>query len=132
SQDRASTATLLRRADRCNTAVKNEVGKVNAPSQNIFGSFLQKNQLEYIPEAHCYLKYKDQILDQTKINTKATDIIDYLIEEIEISPEQITDYKVNYHKSYLAYWLAKNKQIKLSTNDIWNIREQCIKDLANN
>jgi len=106
-----------------------KMNKVNTPE---ISKTLQRNQLEYIPEAHCYLKYEDQILDQTKINSKATDFLEYLIEEIEISPEQITDFKVNYHKSYLANWLAKNKQINLSINDIWKIREQCIQDLANN
>ena len=105
------------------------MNKVNTPE---ISKTLQRNQLEYIPEAHCYLKYEDQILDQTKINSKATAFLEYLIEEIEISPEQITDFKVNYHKSYLANWLAKNKQINLSINDIWKIREQCIQDLANN
>ena len=51
---------------------------------------------------------------------------------IEILPEQITDYKVNYHKNYLVTWLDNNELIDLSINDIWKIREQCIQDLADN
>jgi hypothetical protein len=93
---------------------------------------LHKNNLEYIPEAHCYLKFEDQILDLTKINSKPTDFLNDLIEEIEISPEQINDYKVKYHKNYLVAWLEKNEHINYSLNDIWKIREQCIKDLADN
>ena len=86
------------------------MNKINTPE---ISATLLQNNLEFIPEAHCYLKFED------------------LIEEIEISPEQITDYKVNYHKNYLVTWL-NNKQINLSLNDIWKIREQCIQDLANN
>ncbi|MEN9304384.1 MAG: hypothetical protein RL264_2813 [Bacteroidota bacterium] len=106
-----------------------KMNKINTPE---ISETLHKNQLEFIPEAHCYLKFEDQIIDLTKINSKPTDFLDDLIEEIEISPEQITDYKVNYHKNYLLTWLDKNEQISYSLNDIWKIREQCIQDLADN
>lgn len=128
-------ALLKKLADENNfEKVKLVVGlfKMNKKNTPEISETLQKNQLEYIPEAHCYLKFEDQIIDLTKINSKPTDFLDDLIEEIEISPEQITDYKVNYHKNYLVTWLDKNEQIDLSINDIWKIREQCIKDLADN
>lgn len=128
-------ALLKKLADENNfEKVKLIVGlfKMNKNNTPEISETLQKNQLEYIPEAHCYLKFEDQIIDLTKINSKPTDFLDDLIEEIEISPEQITDYKVNYHKNYLVTWLDKNEQIDLSINDIWKIREQCIKDLADN
>ncbi|MFY7732392.1 MAG: hypothetical protein ACOVSR_02835 [Bacteroidia bacterium] len=105
------------------------MNKINTPE---ISATLLQNNLEFIPEAHCYLKIENLILDLTKINSKPTDFLDDLIEEIEISPEQITEYKVNYHKNYLVTWLDNNKQINLSLNDIWKIREQCIQDLANN
>ena len=91
---------------------------------------LNKYGLDFIPEAHNYLKYKNQILDFTKTDSKAIDFVGELIEEIEILPNQITDYKVNYHKNYLEKWLGNNPNIKLSLSDIWTIREHCIKDLA--
>lgn len=94
-------------------------------------STLNKYGLDFIPEAHNYLKYKNKILDFTKTDANAIDFIEDLIEEIEILPHQITDYKVSYHKNYLASWLDNNKQLDLSLNDIWEIREQCIQDLAN-
>lgn len=128
-------ALLKKLADENNfKKVKLIVGlfKMNKKNTPEISETLQKNQLEYIPEAHCYLKFEDQIIDLTKINSKPTDFLDDLIEEIEISPEQITDYKVNYHKNYLVTWLDKNEQLDLSINDIWKIREQCIKDLADN
>lgn len=106
-----------------------QMNKINTPE---ISETLDKYQLEFIPEAHCYLKFEDQIIDLTKINSNPTDFLDDLIEEIEISPEQITDYKVNYHKNYLVTWLDKNEQVSYSLNDIWKIREQCIQDLADN
>jgi hypothetical protein len=120
-------ALLKRLADENNfEKVRLVVGlfKMNEKNTPKISVTLQKNQLEYIPEAHCYLKFEDQILDLTKINSKPTDFLDDLIEEIEILPEQITDYKINYHKNYLVTWLDKNEQINLSLNDIWKIREQ--------
>lgn len=128
-------ALLKRLADENNfEKVKLIVGlfKMNEKNTPEISATLLQNKLEYIPEAHCYLKFEDQILDLTKINSKPTDFLDDLIEEIEITPEQITDYKVHYHKNYLITWLDNNKQINLSLNDIWKIREQCIQDLANN
>ena len=106
--------------------------KMNKKNTPQVSSTLQKYNLEYIPEAHCYLKFEDQIIDLTKLNSKPTDFLDELIEEIEILPEQITDFKVNYHKNYLASWLDKNKQINLSLNDLWKIREECIQKLSDN
>lgn len=106
--------------------------KMNKKNTPQVSSTLQKYNLEYIPEAHCYLKFEDQIIDLTKLNSKPTDFLDELIEEIEIIPEQITDFKVNYHKNYLASWLDKNKQINLSLNELWEIREECIQKLSDN
>ena len=105
--------------------------KMNKKNTPEISATLLQNKLEYIPEAHCYLKYEDQIIDMTKLNSKPSDFLDDLLEEIEILPEQISDYKVNYHKNYLTTWLANNKEIKFTLNDIWKIREQCIQDLAN-
>ncbi len=106
--------------------------KMNEKNTPEISTTLKRNKLEYIPEAHCYLKHNDLIFDYTKANSNPTDFIDYILEEIEISPDQITDHKVNYHKNYLTIWLAKNDQIKMTLNDIWKIREQCIQDLADN
>lgn len=128
-------ALLKKLADENNfERVKLIVGifKMNSKNTPEIASTLLEHKLEYIPEAHCYLRFEDQILDLTKTNSAPTDFLDELIVEIEILPEQITDYKVNYHKKHLLTWLDKNKQISLSLNDLWKIREQCIQDLAKN
>lgn len=104
-----------------------KMNKINTPE---ISATLQHYQLDYIPEAHCYLKWEDQILDLTTINAKPTDFLDDLIEEIDMLPHQITDYKVDYHKNHILHWLNNNKQITYALDDIWKIREQCIQDLT--
>jgi hypothetical protein len=91
---------------------------------------LGKHKLKYIPEAHNYLKYKGKVFDFTKLGVDSGGPGDRIIEEIEIIPEQITDYKVAYHKKFLTEWLKNNPQIPYTLDELWNIKEQCIKDLA--
>ncbi len=106
--------------------------KMNSSNTPEISDTLKQYNLDFIPEAHNYLKFGNQILDVTKTNSKPSDFIDDLIKEIEISSNQITYYKVEYHKNYLEDWLANNKQIKYSLAELWAIREQCIQDLAMN
>ena len=91
---------------------------------------LRKHRLEYIPEAHNYLKWKNQTLDYTHKTSKPTDFISDLIEEIEIEPHQIIDFKVAYHKQFLARWLNQNPALNLTLSKLWAIREDCIVDLS--
>lgn len=126
-------ALLKRLADENNVhKIKLIVGifKMNKTNTPEISATLQQYQLEYIPEAHCYLKWEDQILDLTKINAKPTDFLDDLIEEIDMLPHQITNYKEDYHKNHILHWLNNNKQITYALDDIWKIREQCIQDLT--
>ncbi|HMG14138.1 MAG TPA: hypothetical protein VK590_01755 [Saprospiraceae bacterium] len=105
--------------------------KMNGLNTPIILTTLKKYGLEYMPEAHCYLKYKDIILDCTFENSKASDFMDDLIEEIEIAPTQILGFKQKYHKNYLDKWLKENLEIDYSPDEFWSIREQCIFDLQN-
>jgi len=104
--------------------------KMNAINTFPVSNTLKLHKLEYIPEAHNYLKFYDLIIDATRINSKPSDFVDDLLEEVEITPQQITDFKVAYHKDYLSKWLAGNKNINLTLDEIWMIREQCIRDLS--
>ena len=91
---------------------------------------LENHNLEYIPEAHNYLKFKNKILDFTKKNSSENDFINDLLEEIEIEPHKINQFKIEFHKNYLKNWLAKNPQIPFSLDELWKIREECIKALS--
>lgn len=90
---------------------------------------LTKYDLKYIPEAHNYLRNHNHILDFTGIGVNETKFELDLLEEVEISPDQITDFKVQYHKDYLSRWIETNK-IPYTLDKFWEIREECIAALA--
>lgn len=104
--------------------------KMNGNNTPKIKSVLETYNLDYIPEAHNYLKFKNQILDFTKKNSSENDFIDDLLQEIEIEPHQINQFKIEFHKNYLSNWLAKNPQIQYSLEELWQVREQCIEALS--
>lgn len=102
--------------------------KMNAVNTPAVATTLLLHQLEYIPEAHNYLKYKNQIFDFTK--TEAINFADDLIEEVVIVPSQIGEYKVKYHQQVLQKWLDNHPHIPYTLPELWTIREQCIQEIA--
>lgn len=104
--------------------------KMNGRNTPKIAKRLLDNRLEYIPEAHCYLTYGNEIMDFTRWNALPADFINDLMEEVEIRPGQIADFKVGYHKNYLKQWLDEHPQISFSLEEIWKIREACILDLS--
>jgi hypothetical protein len=105
--------------------------KMNGRNTSSVQDTLQQHNLDYIPEAHCYLKYDNTILDYTRPSFKPDNYINDLLQETEITAGQITDFKIAYHKNFLAEWLDKNRTIEKTPEEIWKIREQCIRDLQN-
>lgn len=93
-------------------------------------SVLETYNLDYIPEAHNYLKFKNQILDFTKKNSSENDFINDLLEETEIQPHQINQFKIEFHKNYFKKWLSEHPEIPYSLDELWNIRELCIQALS--
>lgn len=104
--------------------------KMSAGNTPQIAGTLNKHQLQYIPEAHNYLKFRDRIYDYTRPGFSLTANKEDMLAEIEISPAQITGFKVNFHKNYLASWLHENPEITWSAAELWHIREQCIQDLS--
>lgn len=104
--------------------------KMNGKNTSKIKSVLEAYNLDYIPEAHNYLKYNNQILDFTKRNSSEQDFIDDLLEETEIEAHQINQFKIEFHKNYLRKWLVENPQILYSLDKLWQIREQCIQALS--
>lgn len=92
-------------------------------------NILAKNFLDYIPEAHCYLKIDNVRVDFTSNNACFEKIKKDIICEQEITPQQVSFYKVNYHKKFLKQWLIENK-LALNFEQLWYVREQCILSLS--
>ncbi len=100
--------------------------KNNTPK---IGNELSKNNLDYIPEAHCYLKINNTVVDCTNIDSDFKKIEKDILKEIEVSPQEAIKFKTHYHQNYIKEWL-QNHNINFSFNDIWRIREQCIQNLS--
>lgn len=91
---------------------------------------LKTYHLDYIPEAHNYLKIYDEYFDFTLSNSNYKDFKNKILLEQEIEFNQITVDKVVIHKHFLEKWI-KEEQLEFSLDEIWKIREQCILDLQN-
>ncbi len=103
--------------------------KMNEENTSKIFPLLSENQINYIPEAHCYLKVDGIPLDITTSESFYAKIKNDILEEIEIEPIQVAKYKVNYHKEFLKKWIIETNQNK-TFNEIWTIRENCIKKLS--
>ncbi len=93
------------------------------------GTELSTHNIDYIPEAHCYLKIGNTPVDVTSKESHFDTIKNDILQEKEIIPEQVTKYKVQYHKDFLKTWITDQK-IKFDFDTIWNIREKCIYNLT--
>lgn len=102
--------------------------KMNHNNTNV-GTTITNAGLEYIPEAHCYLKINEKRVDITSENTSFSKIENVLLSEIEIQPQDISEFKVEYHKNFLKNWIQK-ENIDKSFNEVWEIREKCIEYLS--
>ena len=91
---------------------------------------LAAHHLDYIPEAHNYLSIEGIRVDCTSARSRPEDFVADLLEETFILPEQITEYKVRYHRNYLQQWLQQHPEIPYTLEVLWAIREQCILDLS--
>jgi hypothetical protein len=110
--------------------VKLYIGIFKMNEQNTkIGTILSSKNIDYIPEAHCYLKMNGNPIDVTTTDSFYEKIKNELLEEIEIIPSQVVDFKVEYHKNYLKKWLDETKST-ISFEEIWKIRELCIEELS--
>lgn len=103
--------------------------KMNHFNTPKIGNAIIENGLDYIPEAHCYLKLNNRRIDITTSTSRIDNIVDDLLEEIEIVADQVNEFKVEYHKRYLKNWIEK-ENLNLDPDDVWKIREECIKRLG--
>ena len=103
-----------------------KMNNLNTPK---IGSVLSDHHLEYIPEAHCYLKINDERLDFTSTTSDFSKIENDILLEKEITPQQVAEFKVEFHKAYLKDWIQTH-DIPFSFEEVWKIREQCIANLS--
>ena len=103
--------------------------KMNEQNTNI-DNVLSINNLKYIPEAHCYLKIDNKIVDVTTSDADFEKIKNDLFTELEKEPYQVADFKIAYHQNFIRNWLIETKSTFIF-EQIWKIREDCINKLSN-
>jgi hypothetical protein len=104
-----------------------KMGGNNTPD---IGEVLSKHKMEFIPEAHNYLRINEKILDCTFKHSSGENFESYLLTEIEFQPQQIGEFKIKLHKAFLGNWLKENSNFNL--DELWSIRESCIRQLSEN
>ncbi|WP_397362858.1 hypothetical protein [Olleya sp. R77988] len=102
--------------------------KMNGLNTKGIASVLKHYNLDYIPEAHCYLKIDNKIIDITRSITSEHSFENSILTEETILPFQIGDYKVKIHQTFIKNWIVSEKT-KYTFEDLWAIREACIKAL---
>jgi hypothetical protein len=100
-----------------------KMGEINSPAVRYV---LQKYGLAYVPEAHNYLRINGDILDITRRGWSIGPFQEDIISEIEILPDQVTDFKVGYHKQVISNWLEDDPTILYTSDELFAIREECI------
>ena len=82
---------------------------------------LKEGGIDAIPEAHTYLKINNEIRDVTGLEDGNESFEKSLQMEMEISPDKIGTFKVNWHKAQLVAYAFENG---MSPNNLWEIREK--------
>lgn len=103
--------------------------KMNRQNTPGIGNTLLENRLSYIPEAHCYLEIDKKRFDLTDANSDFERVRKDILDEQEIQPEQIGEYKVKYHKRFLKDWIQQTR-VPFKPKQVWAIREACIRKLS--
>jgi hypothetical protein len=104
--------------------------KMNPRNTPKVARVLSHYHLDYIPEAHNYLKYNKEIIDLTGSGFDPDNYREDILHETELHVSQITDYKVQYHQRFLRDWLPLQTHLSLDENTLWIAREQCIAALS--
>jgi len=93
-------------------------------------AILKHYGLKAIPEARCFIRYKNNIYNLVgRQLPKQPEIMS----DIEIAPIQVASFKKRYHKNYIENWLRIERIHKRwSPEQIWSIREECIEAAEEN
>jgi len=102
--------------------------KMNESNTKI-GTILTDNSIDFIPEAHCYLKIDENRIDCTTPQSDFAKIEKDILEEIEIEPFQVGKFKIEYHQNFIKKWLL-NSNSTTNFEQLWAIRELCIAFLS--
>jgi hypothetical protein len=92
-------------------------------------SVLEKYGLDFIPEAHTYIRLNGESHDYTFPDSPENLYLKDVVYEEKITADQIEFYKTQTHKRYIKRWIKKDES-SYSLKEIWAIREACISALS--
>lgn len=101
------------------------VFKMNAQNTPKVKAVLEKYNLEYLPEAHTYFRVNGVLIDLTTSESFTAEFESNLLYEQKYFPNQIGDWKVNFHKNFLSNYI-KEQNWNISLHQLWQAREACI------
>lgn len=102
--------------------------KMDSEYSHLIKGTLDSHNLSYIPEAHNYLFIENNYFDFTSPNASYSKLQKKILIEKEIEFDQITTFKIAYHKAYLEKWII-DEGTEFTLDEVWEIREKCISDL---
>jgi hypothetical protein len=96
------------------------------------GAVLDRFNLAYMLEAHCYLTFEKHRIDVTRDLAAPGVPIARLLYEERITPDQIGAYKRRVHQQALGEWIitSPDECRGFGADELWGIREACIAALG--
>lgn len=94
------------------------------------GEILRAHGLSSIPEAHCYLVHAGRRIDVTRGDVRPSEPIARFDPEWTIEPSGIGEEKLALHRRHLRRWLQRHRELPLSFEELWAVREACIRRLS--
>ncbi len=104
-----------------------DMAEANTPG---VGRVLRAHGLESVPEAHCYLTTSGHRIDLTRSGVNPRTAIARLHGEWTLDPEQIGAHKIELHHLALQEWLRERPELSLTFEELWSVREACIRALG--
>lgn len=94
------------------------------------GPILEAAGLQYLPEAHWFLRMNGTIYDFTFPDFAIPNLEREILQEIEVRPDQIGSAKDQIHRNFLMNWHQGFPEMHLSLDELWLVREKCILALS--
>jgi hypothetical protein len=80
-----------------------------------------------VDDKNKHLSFESERIEVTRLGVKAMAPIEPFLTEETISPEQIGDYKLQWHQGFIRTWMNDGKHAgSWSFPELWRIREECI------
>jgi len=99
--------------------------RMNSQNTPKVADVLAAHSMDYIPEAHCYLRIASTRHDYTSPTANIQHILPDIIQERPILPQHVVSFKVTYHKAFLQQWIQE-EGIARGFEEVWTVREACI------